>query len=139
MLGETYNHQNPTTTTTNGTMSSIALLQERFRQLQKMKEMRQEKELIRFLSESSDRYSPPITQTPPYNNMLSSQVLFVSADHPELTLSLWPGSQIKKPNHSQSAFNVRKSWFADAPAGLACGSMVMHERGDTDIDTSLHL
>ncbi|KAH7546864.1 hypothetical protein FEM48_Zijuj01G0246200 [Ziziphus jujuba var. spinosa] len=40
---------------TNVSHSSIALLQERFRQLQKAKEMREEKELLRLLSESGTR------------------------------------------------------------------------------------
>ncbi|KAF4394104.1 hypothetical protein F8388_017917 [Cannabis sativa] len=41
--------------------SSIALLQERFRQLQRAKEMREEKELLRLLSES-ERSNPTTTK-----------------------------------------------------------------------------
>ncbi|KAG6387548.1 hypothetical protein SASPL_152740 [Salvia splendens] len=92
------------------TLSSIALLQERFRQLQRMKELRQERELMRSLSEcKTSRESPPVAAQP----------------RCQLALSLWPGSQTEeraepwtplKPYHSPPQFNL-----------------------ENDIDTSLRL
>ncbi|KAG6385707.1 hypothetical protein SASPL_154585 [Salvia splendens] len=62
------------------TLSSIALLQERFRQLQRMKELRQERELMRTLSECNT----------------SSPVVPVAAQpRCQLALSLWPDSQME--------------------------------------------
>ncbi|KAL1566872.1 hypothetical protein AAHA92_02420 [Salvia divinorum] len=97
------------------TLSSIALLQERFRQLQRMKELRQERELMRTLSEcKTNTPAAPVAAQP----------------HCQLALSLWPDSQtgraeswtpldLVKPYHSPPEFNL--------------------ENSHTDIDTSLRL
>ncbi|KAI3466506.1 hypothetical protein Pfo_023169 [Paulownia fortunei] len=125
------------------TPSSIALLQERFRQLQKMKELRQEKELLRMLSES-ERYSPPII-TPRERRSTTfsgSEQIFVPPPRPhcQLSLSLWPDSQIKHADSrgiDQAPSNLPKSLFTDAP--LVCTSPIKLESSDSDIDTSLRL
>lgn len=132
------------------TLSSIDLLQERFRQLQRMKELRQEKELLRMLSES-ERYSPP---PPPIihnnnNNYVSSSsqtmmmLMFLPSTTPkphdcQLSLSLWPDHDddshvmIKQRQHSRS--DISRTWFNDA---------IMLENNDSPpthhIDTSLRL
>lgn len=109
--------------------SSIALLQERFKQLERVKEIRQEKELLKMLSNSYDQ--PCITMQmhnnidhhyqPLNNNKLSSQQ---SAS--QLSLSLWP--EIHPPTLDKSRVsnttNSTKNKF-DA----------LH----SDVDTSLHL
>lgn len=82
---------------TGSTLSSIALLQERFRQLQRMKELRQERELMRSLSEC--KTSPNVAAQP----------------RCQLALSLWPDSQTEaraeawtplKRYHSPPRFNL---------------------------------
>lgn len=123
-------------------LSSIALLQERFRQLQKMKELRQEKELLRMLSES-ERYSPPII---PYNydqfrsNTFSgseSVLTFLPPKtHCQLSLSLWPDSQTTK--HPDS-WGIVEAQSNRAKSSLVCTSSIKLENSGSDIDTSLHL
>nr|DAD20265.1 TPA_asm: hypothetical protein HUJ06_021728 [Nelumbo nucifera] len=111
--------------------SSIALLQERFRQLQRVKEMREERELLRFYSEServapsmphettrlffhSDLIHPP---RPTFQGSLSHQlnsranhVDFQAVETP-LMKNLWPRTVTHTPNNLD----------------------------DADVDTSLHL
>ncbi|KAI3456562.1 hypothetical protein Pfo_013225 [Paulownia fortunei] len=124
------------------TLSLISLLQERFRQLQKMKELRKEKELLRMLSES-ERYSPPAT----HNYELCSKEFSGSTrflppkPNCQLSLSLWPDSHIKHAGSPgmmmEAPSNLSKSWFTDAP--LVCTSPIKLENSGSDIDTSLRL
>ncbi|WMV53006.1 hypothetical protein MTR67_046391 [Solanum verrucosum] len=101
--------------------SSIALLQERFKQLERVKEMRQEKELLKMLS-----------HRPMHNNInrdhhhhyqpLKNNKLFSPQKHEsssQLSLSLWPEI------HSQSLDKSRTKIKFDG----------LH----SDVDTSLHL
>ncbi|KAL6538580.1 hypothetical protein OROGR_012568 [Orobanche gracilis] len=101
------------------TLSSIALLQERFRQLEKMKELRQEKELLKTLSES-ERNGSRKTFTPPHDRATTafsgSGKMFISSPSPhcQLSLSLWPDSQkIKYEDQSPSSSTLAKSHVTD--------------------------
>ncbi|KAG8385851.1 hypothetical protein BUALT_Bualt03G0088200 [Buddleja alternifolia] len=135
------------------TLSSIALLQERFRQLEKMKELRQEKELLRMLSDQSERYSPPIMHYEPKHlkTCLSSEMMMMMFVPPkphecQLSLSLWPDSQIKHADfrgtrhQAQAPSNLAKSWFADdAPNFVSTRPNKIENSDDYHIDTSLRL
>ncbi|KAK4276363.1 hypothetical protein QN277_019320 [Acacia crassicarpa] len=116
-------HQHDATTVVN---SSIALLQERFRQLEKVKERREGKELLKLFSSSSSSAAvhfqaspPPPQQQPP------------SLVHGSLSLGLnQPNRQARHHNTpSPSTF-----W----PQQGASASNFDHY-SDVDIDTSLHL
>ncbi|XP_021887248.1 uncharacterized protein LOC110806629 [Carica papaya] len=113
--------------------SSIALLQERFRQLQRVKEMREERELLKNLIETKQQtpgmhYNEPSSQlffhflpprSPPPSLSLDSQIKVSgfdkSVDSP-LLMGLWPK---EKP-----AFTMNRFDGSDP---------------DEDVDTSLHL
>ncbi|KAL2475751.1 2-oxoglutarate (2OG) and Fe(II)-dependent oxygenase superfamily protein [Abeliophyllum distichum] len=120
------------------TLSSIALLQERFRQLEKMKEMRQEKALLRMLSVSESRYSPPTMNYEPVYKSFSSELMMFAPRKPDcqLSLSLFPDTQIKSPSF-RGAEVPRDTIFIDKPS--ACSSSIKIDNSDSDIDTSLHL
>ncbi|CAA3030684.1 Hypothetical predicted protein [Olea europaea subsp. europaea] len=127
--------------TDHSTFSSIALLQERFRQLEKMKEMRQEKELLRILSESESRHGYPFMHYEPVNKSCFSSKLLMFAPKPDcqLSLSLFPDTvQIK--SSSFRGVEVPRgtiSWLVDTPS--TSSSSIKIDNSDSDIDTSLHL
>ncbi|KZV51811.1 hypothetical protein F511_11499 [Dorcoceras hygrometricum] len=117
------------------TLSSIALLQERFRQLEKMKELRQERELLKILSESEKSCSPLVKHHDARSKtscVLSELVFLPPNPQCQLSLSLWPDPQMKKADSCRGieapTKSIAKSWFNDAP--LVCSS---------DVDTSLRL
>ncbi|KAL1537246.1 hypothetical protein AAHA92_29780 [Salvia divinorum] len=108
------------------------LLQERFRQLQVMKEMREERELVRMLlcsnytTSSSGSYT-----TSHYSYCFREQPLQAmlppAKPQCQLSLSLWPdwrGEEGGRPRMSPS--KSLSSFFAD-------------QNSASDIDTSLHL
>ncbi|XP_020221086.1 uncharacterized protein LOC109803824 [Cajanus cajan] len=122
--------------------SSIALLQERFRQLQRVKEMREERELQKMLNEPKQFNSNTTTIT--YHNSNNSilshpEFIMPSRSPPHVSLSLWPTSQTKEDyrslhtplsmNHAHSQ-SLQVSWknVYDCDSGA-----------DSGVDTSLHL
>ncbi|PON34011.1 hypothetical protein PanWU01x14_347890 [Parasponia andersonii] len=141
-------------TTTHVVHSSIALLQERFRELQRVKEMREERELLRMLAEphnstfykqfNTTQYYKPATKLAFHHDMMFQQ----RSTAPQVSLSLWPTFQ----NSSEEQYYycssfvesplLMKTWpKVDAPSFEAClnksqDSVVDHE---SDVDTSLHL
>ncbi|RDX77989.1 hypothetical protein CR513_41799, partial [Mucuna pruriens] len=85
--------------------SSIALLQERFRQLQRVKEMREEKELQKMLNEPK-QFNSTTTTTMAYHNSNNSilshpELIMPSRSPPHVSLSLWPTSQGKQEDHTR--------------------------------------
>lgn len=105
--------------------SSIALLQERFRQLQKMRERRQEMELLKLLSGSET-----IRQTKYYEHseMIFRQPTTTRSSFQD-SLSLGLDLYVKKPDHQPSKTPpFRDFWFMDS-----------HTTDKPDVDTSLHL
>ncbi|KAL3355059.1 hypothetical protein AABB24_019245 [Solanum stoloniferum] len=119
--------------------SSIALLQERFKQLERVKEMRQEKELLKMLSHSYDQYHHPSITMPMHNNInrnhhhhyqpLKNNKLFSPQKHEsssQLSLSLWPEI------HSQSLDKSRVSNTTNL-------TKIKFDGLHSDVDTSLHL
>ncbi|KAF7146231.1 hypothetical protein RHSIM_Rhsim04G0014600 [Rhododendron simsii] len=115
--------------------SSIALLQERFRQLQRAKEMREGRELLRQVTEP-DRDNSSTCQDP-------SRVLFQSELIRPLRLPL-QGSPSSSYQQSQS--KQADLWAAATPPtseSLHYMETVKHRSSssfqESDIDTSLHL
>ncbi|GAB4826481.1 hypothetical protein Ancab_033376 [Ancistrocladus abbreviatus] len=125
--------------------SSIALLQERFRQLQREREMREKREILRlFSSDLESNHHNTSTTTPaaatsvPMLYCYEPSKLFFH--HPELvfpaalplsdkfTLSLWPTSQTKDGDvpTNQTPF-------------LRATSCKQFDDSVSDVDTSLHL
>ncbi|KAK4434832.1 hypothetical protein Salat_0646100 [Sesamum alatum] len=122
------------------TLSSIALLQERFRQLQKMRELRQEKQLLRNMRSESERSSystPPViipTSKPSFPDLYGEAFLFPRPQYCQLSLSLWPDSENKNAGTPAIA---PKSLFG---SGRACSTSPVKFRScDSEIDTSLRL
>ncbi|KAK8527127.1 hypothetical protein V6N13_084986 [Hibiscus sabdariffa] len=110
--------------------SSIALLQERFRKLQRAKEMRQEREVLRLLSEA-EQIKPAATHRAPQSFFHSELIL---QTRPPLQRSIY--SQASNSMHAQhqvidtlSLSNLRlRDTVMNAPTF-----------NDSDVDTSLHL
>ncbi|XP_027338230.1 uncharacterized protein LOC113852189 [Abrus precatorius] len=128
--------------------SSIALLQERFRQLQRVKEMREERELQKMLNEPKQFNSNTTMSYEPTRLLSNPELTKPSRSPPHVSLSLWPTSQVKQEDytsvqtpvslnlcptdynnyaHSQS---LQVSWknVYDCDSG-----------SDSGVDTSLHL
>ncbi|KAM3283490.1 hypothetical protein P3S67_027135 [Capsicum chacoense] len=118
--------------------SSIALLQERFKQLERVKEMRQEKELLKMMLLHS--YDPSISMQmhdnnidrdhhhyhhqPLYNNKLFSPQNRESSS--QLSLSLWP--EVHSPTLDKSRVSNTTNL-----------TKVKFDGSHSDVDTSLHL
>lgn len=125
--------------------SSIALLQERFRQLQRLKEMREEKELRRLLYEPSNK----LFKVPETPNHEPSRVFFepdlglplssAASPPPQLSLSLWPCSRGSSGSclRSTDARVFVSSRFSGTQS-LRANLSDKAEDFD-DVDTSLHL
>lgn len=117
--------------------SSIALLQERFRQLQRAKEMREGRELLRQETEP-DRDNSSACQDP-------SRVPFQSELIRPLRLPL-QGSPSSSSSYQKSQSKQADLWAAATPptsASLRYMETVKHRSPssfqESDIDTSLHL
>ncbi|KAE8679692.1 hypothetical protein F3Y22_tig00111398pilonHSYRG00343 [Hibiscus syriacus] len=106
--------------------SSIALLQERFRQLQKNREKREGKELLKLLSESDMRFEP--------NRSAAENLPYRQQPHQDSSLSLGLSS------------HGRRTDFRAMAIPASSTSLWPHETSSTsnkfetcDVDTSLHL
>ncbi|KAB1221713.1 hypothetical protein CJ030_MR2G019940 [Morella rubra] len=118
--------------------SSIALLQERFRQLQRVKEMREERELMRMLAEPKQLNLYPPMQFEPSRLFFHSELITPPRSPPQLPLSLWPPSQ---SNHAGYRLSEAPSWATDhVPSVLTSLNHFSDiSDSDSDVDTSLHL
>lgn len=133
------------------THSSIVLLQERFRQLQRVKKMREEKEMLRLFSEADRCTSPPRIKYKthnhkPQNLFFQSEVLhplppkvaaptIMSSSH-ITCLSLWPDSHVSD-NTKKARWLNDKSWLPNRST-TAFYDVNEHDN-ECDVDTSLHL
>lgn len=135
--------------------SSIALLQERFRELQRVKEMREERELLRMLTEPHNSICKftvnNLTCQPQYYEpaklFFHSDLVSQQRSTPQVSLSLWPTFQtsFEKQYYYCSSFNegpmVMNSWPKGDKTSFEASlnksqDFVDHE---SDVDTSLHL
>lgn len=132
--------------------SSIVLLQERFRQLQRVKEMREEKEMLKLFSDSdlsttinynTHRYNPSnlffqseLLRALPPKVATTSPATPPSSCH-VTCLSLWPESTHVQDNTKKTHCLNNKSWLANKSAGPFY-DVDAHDN-ECDVDTSLHL
>uniref|UniRef100_A0A1D1Y2Y3 SPBc2 prophage-derived uncharacterized protein yotK n=1 Tax=Anthurium amnicola TaxID=1678845 RepID=A0A1D1Y2Y3_9ARAE len=114
--------------------SSIALLQERFRQLQRVREMREERELLRACSESG--------HTSPGARSCSQQPQWFL--HPHLVHPSRPLNALK--GLRPEAGTAEHTEFPDCSTSLSMGSWAgrssihsSYGSDEKDVDTSLHL
>ncbi|KAL7163422.1 hypothetical protein ACSBR2_039514 [Camellia fascicularis] len=105
--------------------SSIALLQERFRQLQRVKEMRQGRDLVRTLPDQNE----------PSKLFFRSEILIPPPRSPrQISLSLCPKNN-NFPNIETP--DLMKSWLSDK--SFARAPPIKFNDSNSDVDTSLHL
>ncbi|KAL3521835.1 hypothetical protein ACH5RR_014669 [Cinchona calisaya] len=131
--------------------SSITLLQERFKQLQKIREMRQERELLRLLSDIQERRTSSYSSSsivhsyqPSASLFCNSQVNIHQKPSSQLALSLWPDSHMKHDNFGGLEYSAAQDNKSSGLCGTALGnaSSVLNKFDDSsssDVDTSLHL
>ncbi|KAK9224201.1 hypothetical protein WN944_012651 [Citrus x changshan-huyou] len=143
------------------TQSSIALLQERFRQLQRVKEMREERELHLHKMVVEPKLFSPAMQYDCYET--SSRLFFhflptrTSTSSPQVSLPLWSYSQSKQQvqvhdDHFQiqcmeTTTLLPTSETVPAAAAAAAAPPSLHASAKKietpnhhdDVDTSLHL
>ncbi|RAL37893.1 hypothetical protein DM860_000587 [Cuscuta australis] len=136
--------------------SSIAMLQERFRQLERAKETREERELLmmKTLSSSSSFSSSSSSPSSYYQDHYGPTPPPASKRTVNAELSLFPGAAVAKPSSSKK-ISLSLWPGADSPVGgfrpggpthtSVHGNnwVIKHEHhGDSDycdVDTSLHL
>jgi len=141
--------------------SSIALLQERFRQLQKVKEMREERELVRLLSLSNPKkhglfntcvlFEPSVATMMMLPTTTTTKMLTL----PQTSLSLWPtspspgkklavGVDVDVPAlmNLWPVDNVTTSTTSSCDSAISLISKLEHDHesdSNIDVDTSLRL
>ncbi|KAE8701354.1 chlorophyll a/b-binding family protein [Hibiscus syriacus] len=116
--------------------SSIALLQERFRQLQKVREKREEKELLKLFSEP-DRAADSIKRCEP-NGLLwtfQPEVAFPSRQPQQDSLPLGLNSMSRQTDFRAMGIPASTSLWPNA----AATSSTSKYYENSDVDTSLHL
>lgn len=126
--------------------SSIALLQERFRQLQRVKAMREEKELSRNIHVESTKQSSPTMQyhePAAANNRLffHPELILQPRSPPHVCLSLWPNPQSKQAGFrcEETPALMSLSSTKTPPKLGVLDKFDASATDDDDIDTSLHL
>ncbi|EOY28933.1 hypothetical protein QUC31_013304 [Theobroma cacao] len=120
--------------------SSIALLQERFRQLQRMKEMREERELLRKHAEPK-QCNPTLPYEP---SRLFFHFLPPRSPPPQVPFSIWSGSQHRcSGTDSQSTeaplFESLLPTASKIPDSMHVSQNKFDDSDCDDVDTSLHL
>ncbi|KAL4342306.1 hypothetical protein GQ457_08G015730 [Hibiscus cannabinus] len=111
--------------------SSIALLQERFRQLQKDREKREERELLKLLSES-DLVGPNMGYGP--NRSAGANLPYKQQPHQDSSLSLGLSSHGRRIDFRATAIP------ASSTSLLPKETSSTSKKWETcDVDTSLHL
>ncbi|KAL0292950.1 UNVERIFIED_CONTAM: hypothetical protein Sradi_6964100 [Sesamum radiatum] len=108
--------------------SSIVLLQERFKQLQRLKEMREERQLLKPLPQSTDGYDEAA-------KLRMSFSTSGAAFHDPLALGL---NSINAHDRA-SRFRTTKAQGFPSAAAAAGGNGTGSFFGSVDVDTSLHL
>ncbi|XP_050902305.1 uncharacterized protein LOC127112435 [Lathyrus oleraceus] len=125
--------------------SSIALLQERFRQLERVKEMREERELKRMLNEPKQQTYDQSTRLFSSNHEL---IIPSRSSPPHVSLSLWPttSSQVKQQEEyytslkSPVSMNLcTTSYTQNMQANSWKNGYDCESASDSGVDTSLHL
>ncbi|OAY55233.1 hypothetical protein MANES_03G138300v8 [Manihot esculenta] len=113
--------------------SSIALLQERFRQLERAKEMRQQRELLRLFSEAEQVKSAKGYE--PSRLFFHSELISSSPGQP-LQASIYLHSNTEN-NHTNLRINETPDWVNIWSKNTV--THITNNFDDSDVDTSLHL
>ncbi|TKY53942.1 hypothetical protein E2542_SST18348 [Spatholobus suberectus] len=123
--------------------SSIVLLQERFRQLQKVKEMRKKRELLKMLTTTEPKH---FNSNPTTRQFFHPELTFPSRSPPHVSLSLWPTSQrMQEYNKSTIETPVSKNISSidcthTQSLQVSWKNVYDWDSGsDSGVDTSLHL
>lgn len=111
--------------------SSIALLQERFRQLQRVKEMREERELLRLFAQAE--HAKPVACYKPSAPIVHPDLILPPRHHLQGTLFLQPDSQGKHTDFRESNSLLPMTLWNDKAVKHSLDNF------DMDVDTSLHL
>lgn len=132
--------------------SSIALLQERFRQLQRAKEMRKEKEILRLFSEPSERTNTNINSRPtglffhsesllPHHHHHTSRASSASHHHHhQSSIYLQPNLQGKQGGFQGGEAGPMYVNYIGSTGSSVSSSRTYNNLDDySDVDTSLHL
>ncbi|XP_030533280.2 uncharacterized protein LOC115742897 [Rhodamnia argentea] len=133
--------------------SSIALLQERFRQLQKVKEMREERQLLRSLTEPNNKVFSPTASPPPSSHceplgflfhdpeVMVNNVYPTCSSPPWLSLSLWPSprSNYSRLQGVEAPALVASLWPVENASLRVSSTKCRDYDHFDDVDTSLHL
>ncbi|KAI4296024.1 hypothetical protein L6164_036014 [Bauhinia variegata] len=124
--------------------SSIALLQERFRQLQRVKEMREERELLKLLAETKQTNHNPTTSYEPTRLFYHPELVVPSSSRspPHVSLTLWPTTSeddTKTPETPVSMSLSSKDHTHSLQASWKNVYDCDHSESDSGVDTSLHL
>ena len=130
--------------------SSIALLQERFRQLQRVKEMREERELRKMLAHEPKQLSSnnhtmsyePTTRVFSHPELIAPS----SRSPPHFSLSLWPISQANQEDQrsfqNPVSMDLCPTYTHTHAQTLQASWKNVHDwdsGSDSGVDTSLHL
>ncbi|KAL2339262.1 hypothetical protein Fmac_013708 [Flemingia macrophylla] len=118
--------------------SSIVLLQERFKQLQRAKEMRKKRELMKMLTTEPKHFN----SNPTPRQFFHPELIMPSRSPPHVSLSLWPTSQrIQEYNKSTIETPIRSIDCTHTQSLQASWKNVYDwdSGSDSGVDTSLHL
>ncbi|KAJ0016698.1 hypothetical protein Pint_09473 [Pistacia integerrima] len=126
--------------------SSIALLQERFRELQRVKEMREERELNKVLIQPKLFDTPMHYKLSPSNSRLffhflpprSSSSLSATPTS-QVSLNLWSNSQGKDADFQCLESPISTPLRSNQTSSMYASSEKFDECKCDDVDTSLHL
>ncbi|TXG55506.1 hypothetical protein EZV62_020762 [Acer yangbiense] len=120
--------------------SSIALLQERFRQLERVREKREEKEMLKLFNEPDRVVSPAMRYEP--NKLSSFQPEMIVPHHshrPHLQESLSLGLNYQDSRHADFRAKTTPTSTSLWPNGPSSGPSTSRSFDHSDVDTSLHL
>ncbi|KAK4847230.1 hypothetical protein QYF36_027304 [Acer negundo] len=118
--------------------SSIALLQERFRQLERVREKREEKEMLKLFNESDRVVSPAMRYEPNKLSPFQPEMILPHHSHrPHLqeSLSLGLNYQDRHADFRAKTTPTSTGLWPNSPSGPSTSRSFDH----SDVDTSLHL
>ncbi|KAI9124188.1 hypothetical protein K1719_005488 [Acacia pycnantha] len=115
--------------------STAALLQERFRELQRKKQMREERQLPKILNPSNVKTREASSSF--VNNNPSSSL----RSPPHVSLTLWPASSSEDKPEFHTSFGTSSSSLANMMSSSNSEASSVYDCGGSDsgVDTSLHL
>ncbi|KAK7363842.1 hypothetical protein VNO77_06001 [Canavalia gladiata] len=128
--------------------SSIVLLRERFRQLQRVKEIRKERELLKMLCTEPKHFNSNATTIyEPTSQFFHPELIIPSRSSPHVSLSLWPTSQCMQEDNksiienpvSMKLLSIDCTHAQSLQASWKNNVYDWDSGSDSGVDTSLHL